>query len=175
MNYLTAKLITAVVYALPGLFALAAPTKAAAAARAFPDSPLAGKILSAAAFIWAGLIVYLQPLDFIMRFRIHLFVLLIVFIPLSWRWMPRLLAARSLGGLWCLLPAPVLVASRFADDDGRLIVVSLMYVMAVAGMVSTFSPYYLRDVLFWLENRPSSRLRAAGAALLACGLAAVVA
>ena len=175
MSYFQAKLVTCLLFALPGLFALALPTPAAKAALVFPRHKGAGRVLSAVAFIWAACIVYFIPLDFLAKFRLPLVALLVVSIPLSWRWMPDLLAARALGGLWCLLPAPVLLASRFAESGGRLVVVTLMYVVAVAGMISAFSPYYLRDVLFFLAEKPASRMRAAGAALLVCGIAAAFA
>lgn len=174
MTYLQAKLVTALIFALPGLFALVAPKVASVAALAFPRHKLSGMVLSALAFIWAALIIWFQPLDFLMKFRPLLSVLLLVSIPLSWKWMPDLLAARALGGLWCLIPAPVLLASRFADGSGRLIVVSLMYVIAVAGMFTAFSPFYLRDVLAYVAARPL-RMRIVGFVLLACGIAAALA
>lgn len=174
MTYLQAKILTAILFLIPGLVALVAPKVATRIALEFPRHQLLGKLLSAIAFIWAAAIIYFVPLDFLMKFQIPIVVLLLVSIPLSWRWMPGLLAARSLGGLWCLIPAPVLVASRFADGDGRLVIVSLMYLMAVAGMISAFSPYYLRDALAWFARPPVSRIRIAGAALLLCGILALV-
>lgn len=175
MTYLQAKILTAFLFLIPGLVALVAPKVATRVALDFPRNALLGKILSSIAFIWAAAIIYFVPLDFLMKFQIPIVVLLLVSIPLSWRWMPGLLAARSLGGLWCLIPAPVLVASRFAEGDGRLIVVSLMYLIAVAGMISAFSPYYLRDALAWVARPPLSRIRIAGILLTICGILALVA
>ena len=173
MDTLTARAITAALFLLPGAWALVAPAWARRAARAFPDNRFMGWVLSAAAFGWAAALIYYTPLDFLAKVRIPLTVFLVVAIPLSWRWMPLLLAARSLGALWCLLPAPVLVAVRFAPGEGRLVTVSLMYLVAVAGMVSTFSPYLLRDALFWLADGSNGRARAVGALFLAAGVAAV--
>lgn len=175
MTALEAKAITAALFFIPGAWALVAPASARGAARSFPDSRLWGRVLSAAALGWAAALIYFTPLDFLAKFRLPLTAFLVVAIPLSWIWSPLLLAARSLGALWCLLPAPVLVATRFTPGDGRLVTVSLMYVVAIAGMVSTFSPYLLRDALFWVADGPNGRARAVGAILLAAGIAAAAA
>lgn len=175
MSYAMAKTAIALVFALPGLFALAAPKAASAVARAFPRHELAGRLLSAAAFLWAAAIVWFLPLDFLERFKLPLAIAMVVAIPLSWAWMKELLAARALGALWCLLPAPVLHVARFAPGGGRLVVVTLAYVVAVCGMFVAFSPYFLRDALFWAADRPASRMRPCGAVLLVCGLAAAFA
>ena len=175
MSYATSKIIVALVFALPGFLALVAPKAASAAALAFPRHELAGRVLSAAAFLWAAAIVWFLPLDFLERFKLPLAVAIVVSIPLSWIWMKELLAARALGALWCLLPAPVLHAARFAPGNGRLIVVALAYVLAVWGMFVAFSPYFLRDAFFWAAARPASRMRPCGAVLLLCGLAAALA
>ena len=164
----TAKLATACIFAIPGLFALALPGCARRAARGFPDCRPAGMLLSTLALLWAAALIYYTPLDFISKFRIHLTAFLLVSIPLSWMWMRTLLAARSLG-------APVLAAVRFAPGAGRLVTVSLMYAVAVAGMVSTFSPYYMRDALFRFGGAGNNAARAIGALMLAAGLAAFLA
>lgn len=172
MSITLAKTITALAYGIPGAFALIAPEAARRVARTFPDSRIMGCILSAAAFGWAAALIYCTPLDFLAKYRFALTAFLVVSIPLSWFWMPLLLAARSLGALWCLLPAPILVAVRFAPGEGRLVTVTLMYVMAVAGMVSTFSPYILRDAFFRFADGSAALRRAVGAILLACGVCA---
>lgn len=174
MDASTATLITAAVFAIPGIFALAAPEIARRLARAFPDNYWTGRLLSTIALAWAATLVYSTPLDFIAKFRIHLTIFLLVSIPLSWMWMKLLLAARSLGAIWCLLPAPVLVAVRFEAGNGRLIVVSLMYLMAIAGMFATFSPYLLRDAFFWFADGSNLRSRFFGLLFLIAGIAAAV-
>lgn len=174
MTPITAKAIAAILFIAPGIFFLATPGIAVKALRYFPDCHWAGKILSSAAFLWAAALIYFVPLDFIAKFRLYLAVFLVVSIPLSWSWMPLLLAARSLGALWCLLPAPILVAVRFAPGAGRLVCVSLMYAMAVVGMASTFSPYLLRDFCFRLASGGDARRRVWGLLLSAAGAAALL-
>ena len=175
MDVIHAKAITAALFGIPGAFALLAPSAARRMAKVFPDNAVAGRILSAAALLWAAALIYYTPLDFLAKFRVAITVFLIVAVPLSWAWTPTLLAARSLGGLWCLIPAPVLVAVRFAPGSGRLVTVSLMYVMAVAGMFSTFSPYLLRDALFKFSDSSNTMARVIGLLLLVAGTAAAAA
>lgn len=161
--------ILGVLCILPGVFALAMPGPAALAAREIPRNGLLGKVLSALAFIWAGLLLYRYPFDFVVRIRHYIPFAILVAIPMSWYSMPRLLAARSLGGLFALLPAPVLIASRTTDNPLRLVVVVFVYLVAVYGMALIMSPYYLRDHLAWFAARPA-RLRAAGAVSCAFGV-----
>lgn len=169
-----AKALVALIYGVPGIAALAAPGAASRVVRLFPDNFPTGRILSAVALLWAAALIYFTPLDFIAKFKLAIAAFLLASIPLSWQWMRLLLAARSLGALWCLAPAPILVAVRFAPGAGRLVAVSLCYVMAVAGMASLFSPYLLRDFCFWLADGGRARMRAWGALLAICGAAALL-
>ena len=146
---------------------------AAAALKRFPRSAIAGVALSTLAFLWAAVIVHVAPLDFIAPYKIPVVIVLLVSIPLSWFCMGDLLAARALGGLLCLLPAPVLLASRFLDSGWRLVLVVLMYVYAVAGMFFAGMPHLCRDAIAWLAARPA-RFAAAGAVSLLVGLLVLI-
>ena len=152
-----------------GLAMLAGRKRVAEAVRLFPRSAIAGAVLSALAFLWAAAIVYEAPLDFIARFKLPIAILLIVSIPVSWFWMTDLLAIRALGGLLVLLPAPVLVVTRFLDSGWRLVLVVLMYVYAIAGMDFVMAPYHGRDAIAWATAKPA-RFAAAGAVFALVGL-----
>lgn len=171
MTYILAKIITGFFFVLPGIASVLFPLKTAHFLKGFPRNKLLGQILSAVALLWSAALIYFVPIDFLMRFRIYVVALILVSIPLSWKWMSDLLAARSLGGLWSLLPAPIFVASRFQDGWSHLIIIVLMYVVAVAGMVVTFSPNYLRDAFFWVAEKPGKRLRPIGVAFVILGIA----
>ena len=152
-----------------GIAMLAGRGWAAAAAKRFPRSAIAGVILSSLAFIWAAVIVHVAPLDFIARFKTPIVVLLVISIPVSWFWMADLLAARALGLILVLVPAPVLLATRFLDSGWRLVMAVLMYVWAVAGMDFIMAPYHCRDAIGWLAAKPA-RFAAAGAVSALVGL-----
>lgn len=155
-------LVVAALLAVPGVFALAAPSKFATCAALFPRDKTCGRVLSALAFLWAGAILYFYPFDFVVGIRKLVPVIFIAAIPLSWIWLERLLSARAFGGLLALLPAPVLLVSRSCDSQWRLVAVVLMYVYAVAGMAFILYPYLVRDAADWLV-RGTKRIKAFGA------------
>ena len=154
---------------LLGVAMLALHGGAAAAIKRFPRNAIAGVTLSTIAFIWAAIIVHVAPLDFIAPYKLPVVIALLVSIPLSWFWMGDLLAARALGGILVLLPAPILLVTRFLDSDWRLVMVVLMYVYAVTGMFFAGMPHLCRDAITWITARPK-RFTAAGVVSLVIGL-----
>ncbi len=169
VSFKTWCLLIGTFHVLVGFVFLAFRDKAADAFKRFPRSAIAGVVLSTLAFLWAAVIVHVAPLDFIAPYKTPVVIVLLVSIPLSWFWMGDLLAARALGGLLCLLPAPVLLATRFLDSGWRLVMVVLMYVYAVAGMFFAGMPHLCRDAITWITARPT-RFAAAGAVSLIFGL-----
>lgn len=173
ISYNSAKTIAALIFFLPGFVSIIAPEFARNKVRNFPRDILAGRILSTIALAWSALLIYIMPLDFLAKLKGPLFILLLFFIPLSWKWMTDLLAVRSLAGLMCLLPAPILLASRFATGDTRLVIVSLMYILAVIGMICCFSPFYLRDAIVWYSGGGNNRIRVIGCILLVVSILSI--
>ena len=158
------KLWVALLAALAGcsaLITLAAPAASTRFLRGFCRNRWAGRLLSAVALAWAGWLLYALPLEFLMPYRKFIPFVMLAAIPFSWVAMPDLLAARALGGIMALMPAPVLQVARVDPSNWRLVVVALMYVMAIAGMTLIMAPYYLRDGLEWL-TRSEGRLRLCG-------------
>lgn len=153
---------------LLGVAMLVGRGAAAMAMKRFPRYMPAGVALSTIAFLWAAAIVHEAPLDFIAPYRLWVVLALVVSAPLSWFWMKQLLPCRALGGIMVLLPAPVLLACRMVDSQWRLVLVTMMYVCAIAGMDLIMAPYHGRDFLAWLANR-ASRQCAAGVVLVALG------
>ena len=173
VSFSTWCLLIGVFHVLLGLAMLLGRGAAAAALKRFPRSAIAGVTLSTLAFLWAAVIVHVAPLDFIAPYKTPVVIVLLVSIPLSWFWMGDLLAARALGGLLCLLPAPVLLATRFLDSGWRLVMVVLMYVYAVAGMFFAGMPHLCRDAITWITARPG-RFTVAGALSLRIGLLVLI-
>lgn len=149
---------------------------------AAPDSPLSrfprnlplGYAMCAIAFVWAGWVLHAKPLEFLLSPKTGemykwVWPAMIAAIPLACVSMKDLLPCRALGGLFCLLPAPVLQIARFHPSPMRLAVIVYMYVLAVAGMVFLMNPYHLRDAISWLSAR-QARQRAAGCAFMALGM-----
>ena len=110
-----------------------------------------------------------MPLEFLVPYRRFIPLVMLAAIPFSWFAMPDMLAARALGGLFALSPAPVLQLARVHPSQWRLVVVTLLYLMAIAGMTLIMAPYYLRDGVAWV-TRSELRLRICGAIRLLIGL-----
>ena len=132
---------------LYGLATLAMPARISVTQLSFPRDKWLGYILSTVALTWAGVLLYKLPLEFLIPYRRYFPIVIGLSIPFAWYAMPDLLAARALGGVMVLIPAPVLQLARVHPSDWRLLVVILMYIMAVAGMTFIMAPYLLRDLL----------------------------
>jgi len=167
LNLSTAALVLGV-----ALFALHVPLAAAppAARRLLarlPRNRWAAWALTAVDLAWAAWLLNQTPLGRFEGAKEYLPVLApaaffaVVFL------MDELLAARALGGLLILVPAPLLDAARWHGSPLRLVVTVVAYVMAVQGILLVLSPYKLRKgVERWAgSDRRCRVLGLAGAAL----------
>ncbi len=85
-----------------------------------------------------------MPLGRFDVFKPYLGVLTPVAIALVGWAMDDLLAARALGAVLLLAPAPILDAARWHPSPWRLVVTVLAYAMAVKGAVLVMSPHLFR-------------------------------
>ena len=160
---------TGALLAAVGLFVALSPVSATSPLSRFPRAVWLGRILGALALLWAGWMLHVKPLEFLIPIQKWIWPIMVACIPLTWFSMPDLLSCRALGGLLCLLPAPVLQLARFHDSPWRLVVVVLMYMFAVVGMVLLMNPYHLRNAISWLSAK-APRQRTAGAVVAAIGV-----
>jgi len=120
------------------------PEKARNALLALPRSKVAAWLFTGVGLLWAARLLWITPLG---RFE-DLKPLLVILTPVSFLlivfMMDELLGARSLGGMFVLIPAPILEASRRSDAVLRLVVVVLAYIIAIQGIALVLSPYLLR-------------------------------
>ena len=158
-------LLLGAVLALKGLLALLAAPLAARLAQRFPRDVWTGRVLSAAAWAWAGWALYTMPIEFLTPVRPYIPFAALAAIPLTWIWMPDLLSCRAAGCLLTLFPCPLLLDVRFHPSPWRLALVSFVYLCIVAGMILLLYPWYLRRALAFLAGHPA-RMRAGGAATL---------
>lgn len=154
-----------------GLIAVHVPLVAAPAwvrriAVSFPRTPWCGWLLAAVDLAWAAWLLSEVPLgrfegvkDYLPLLTPVAFVVVAVFVD-------ELLAARALGGLFVLVPAPLLDAARWNPSSWRLAVVVIAYVMVVAGMTLLLSPYWFRKTVQGLLARDSLRRGVAWAGCL---------
>ena len=79
------------------------------------------------------------------------------------------LAVRGLAIVFLLLAKLMVDTARWADTGWRLVIVTWAYVLVVAGMWFTISPWRLRDLLDW-ATATDTRVRVGSGIRLAFGL-----
>jgi len=103
-----------------------------------------------------------MPMGRLETIKPWLFVLTPVLISLVCIYMEELLAARALGGLLLLIPAPILTAARLNDSPLSGVMTVVAYITAVKGISLVLSPYLLRKVSE-MALKTDIRARALGA------------
>jgi hypothetical protein len=83
------------------------------------------------------------------------------------------LPVRGLAVVFLLMAKIMTDAARWADTDWRLVISTWAYVLAVAGMWFTISPWRLRDLLHW-SVATESRTRTLSAVRFSFGLLVVI-
>lgn len=166
-------LVTGAAIAAASLPCVANPAGALEAIRRFPRSRQPAWVLTAAALAWSAWLLFHMPMEQFENLKPLLYVLTPISFVLIVLFVDDLLAARALGGLLALAPAPLLDAARWHASGWRFVVVILAYTMAVAGMTLILSPYYFRKFMAGAASSTAA-CRWLGAAGLALGLGLVV-
>jgi hypothetical protein len=151
------------------LFALLAPARAAAFARQFPRSVPIGCLLTLAGTAWFIWNVSHEPLADFERLKPFLFTLFIAVGLGTCFFVQDFLAVRGLSVLLLLLGKLMVDAERWAHSDWRLVIAVWAYLMVMAGMWFTVSPWRLRDLLHW-ATATEDRIRVTSALRMAFGI-----
>jgi len=152
-----------------GAVCLFVPMQARTWMTGFPRNRWAGCALTAVDLVWSAWLVMHMPLGTFDRYKPLLFVLAPVLFALIVWLMDELLAARALGGLLLLIPAPLLNLARWHESGFRLVVTVLAYILVAKGMTLVLCPYWLRRAsAWWIRN--DRWCRVCGSIVLAAGL-----
>lgn len=155
--------------ALLSMPCLLVPQKTRGWIKDFPRSKIAGWLLLAAGVTWVAWLLFQMPLAWFDNYKPSLYVLAPLFFLFTVKFMDELLAPRALGGLMLLVPCLVIDIAR----QRGLVLVTLAYVMVVAGIALVLSPYiYRKFMAYWVEN--DTRCRALGCAGAGLGAFLVV-
>ncbi len=144
---------------LVGLPGALAPSKWAAALRAFPRHAPSAWALTAVDMLWVSMIVLHASLGSYNGWKPAIYVLAPISFFLLTRYLDELLAPRALGGLLLLMPDPMLDAARWQPSNWHFVITVLAYIFAIAGMLLVLGPYRFRLWTSWWIER-DSRLRA---------------
>jgi hypothetical protein len=158
------------------LFGMVKPSEFAAAARKFPRNLAAGYVLTLAGTAWFIWYVSRESLADFESLKPYLFTLFIGVGLGTCFFVQDFLAVRGLAIVMLLLGKVMVDTERWASTEWRLVIAVWAYLLVIAGMWFTVSPWRLRDILYWATAnekriRVGSAVRAAfGAFVLALGL-----
>jgi len=139
-----ASLVMGCVAAAAGMVFMARPEAVRVGLKAFPRHRASGIALTAVVIGWSAWLLYEAPLGRFEGLKRFIVFLAPVAVYMVARFADELLAARSLGALLLLLPAPVLAAVRTSYSIWRWPVGIAAYCMVVAGIWLVLSPYRFR-------------------------------
>jgi len=136
-------------FCLPQIYGLKAPKKFASAARGFPRSAVAGRVLMPLATLWFLYYMRAENLADFVNFKQYLMLLFLAIGIGTCIFVRDFLAVRGAAVGFLLLAKLMVDRARWADTDWRLVVVTWAYVLVLAGIWLTISPWRLRDFVEW--------------------------
>jgi hypothetical protein len=149
MTLSTLSLLLGVFIAAVQIFGLVRPAQLGAAARAFPRSLTAGYILLAIGTLW---FLYYLRLEAIADFEPYKNLMMLGFGVVAAgtaMFVGDFLAVRGLAIVLLVLGKFIVDTARWHDSQWRLVLVTWAYLLIVAGMWFTISPWRCRDLIHW--------------------------
>jgi multisubunit Na+/H+ antiporter MnhB subunit len=169
----TLSIILGLLVAVPSIFGLLKPKAFADAVRKFPRQTAVGYVLMLLGTVWFLYNVSQESVsDFAAMKKIFYTLFMAIGIGCCF-FVQDYLPVRGLAVLLLLLAKLMVDTARWEPTDWRLVIATWAYVMAIAGMWFTFSPWRLRDLLNW-SVATESRTRATNGIRVAFGLFIVV-
>lgn len=131
------------------LYGVLKPAKFGSALRKFPRYTPAGYVLMILATLWFLGYVRQESISDFASFKPALFILFAGIGLGACLFVHDFLAIRGLAVLFLLLAKLMVDTARWVDTDWRLIIVTWAYLLVLAGMWFTVSPWRLRDLINW--------------------------
>jgi hypothetical protein len=156
-------------FAALNLFGLLFPARFGAGARKFPRSLPVGYVLTLAGTVWFIWNVNHESLADFESLKPLLFTLFIGVGLGTCFFVRDFLAVRGLSILLLLLGKLMVDTERWAVSDWRLVIAVWAYLLVLAGMWFTISPWRLRDLVYW-GTASDARIRVTSGVRFAFGL-----
>jgi hypothetical protein len=159
--------------ALPQVYALTKPASFAAAMRGFSRSQFWGyvcMVLGTGWFVWN---LSQESISDFAAFKPHMMAGFALVGVLACIYVSDFLAVRGLAIVLMLLGKLMLDTARWNDSEWRLVIVTWAYLLVMAGIWFTVSPWRLRDFLNW-STASEGRVRFGSGLRLAFGLFVMV-
>jgi hypothetical protein len=173
MKLSTLAILLGLGFGLPQLYGLLKPAKFRDAMRKFPRSEPVGYVLMLLGTVW---FLWNLQLENISDFAAYKKVMLIGFGAVGVAtciYVRDFLAVRGLAIVFLLLAKLMVDTARWEETEWRLVIVTWAYVLIVAGMWFTISPWRLRDFLTW-GTATDNRIRIGCGMRLAFGVFVVI-
>ena len=142
-------LILGVLSVAKGIWGFTSCDKSIEFARAFPRNDNVGYVAILAAMVWFLLILKSESMSDFERYRIHFNGFILITGIGACIYLKDYLAVRGTAVLMILLAKFIVDTARWHESDWRLVLVTLAYIMVLAGMWFTASPWRMRDLLQW--------------------------
>jgi hypothetical protein len=173
MKLSTLAILLGLGFGLPQLYGLLKPAKFRDAVRKFPRSEPVGYVLMLLGTVW---FLWNLQQENISDFASYKKVMLVGFGAVGVAtciYVRDFLAVRGLAIVFLLLAKLMVDTARWEESEWRLVIVTWAYLLIVAGMWFTVSPWRLRDFLTW-GTATDNRIRIGCGMRLAFGLFVVV-
>jgi hypothetical protein len=154
---------------VPQLYALAKPEAMMKAARGFPRSVGWGYVLMGLGTAWFLWNLSLESVADFADYKTYMYLGFALAGILTCIYVQDFLAVRGLALVIMLMAKLMLDTARWSQTSWRLVIVIWAYVLVVAGIWLTISPWRLRDLLNW-STTSVERLRFWSALRLGFGL-----
>src|SRR5271157_4639854 len=151
------------------LYGLLKPSEFRNVLRKLPRSLPAGFVFMLSATAWFLWNVSRESLSDFESLKPFLYILFVGVGVGSCFFVQDFLAVRGLAVLMLLLGKLMVDSERWAESDWRLVIAVWAYVLVVAGMWFTVSPWRLRDLLYW-GTANEKRVRVGSAVRFAFGV-----
>jgi hypothetical protein len=154
---------------LISLYGVLKPVAFAAAARKFPRHTPVGYVLTLFATFWFLYYLSQEAVSDFSSFKPALYALFGAVGVGACLFVKDYLAVRGLAVVFLLMGKLMVDTAHWADTSWRLVIVTWAYVLVIAGMWFTVSPWRLRDLINW-ATASESRTRMVSGLRLAFGL-----
>lgn len=160
------------VVGLIGLPGLLAPEKTLGVYNRLYRNVLAARALTLIDMVWVGILLLDTFWGGYEPYKRWTYVAVPVAILLICVYVDDLLMPRALGGLFLLVPAPVLSVFRWEASTFRYVLIVFCYLLVIAGFALIMNPFMYRKALECV-GKSTARFRTTGAVVTAFGAVVV--
>lgn len=155
-------IVLGLVVGIPSAWAVASPALFGAKVRKFPRSMVWGYLLMTAATAWFLYNLSLESVADFASYKDYMYYGFVALGILTCIFVSDFLAVRGLAVVLLLVAKTMLDVSHLHYSSWRLVIVVWAYILTIAGMWFTVSPWRLRDLIQWATATESKTRMLAG-------------